>query len=64
MAVADAQPKLFQFQGHTWAAMAAQRQTILFSDMGQDTHVLALAVAEMTAALCSKPVRADILDPA
>ena len=34
-AVADIKAQVFQFFGHSWPAIAAQRQAVLFSDVGQ-----------------------------
>jgi flagellar motor switch protein FliG len=45
-AVADFKPQLFQFLCHSWPAIAAQRQAMLLSDMGQQQHILTLALAE------------------
>src|SRR6056297_3915410 len=61
-AVADWQAQLFQFLGHAWPAIAAERQGELFTDMSQYNHVLALALAEGAASEGPIPSRAVIHD--
>src|SRR6056297_99459 len=61
-AVADLQAQLFQFLGHAWPAIAAERQGELFTDVSQHNHVLALALAEGAASEGPIPSWADIHD--
>ena len=49
-----------QLFGHPWATVAAQTQTRLFLDVGQNNHVHALPAAGRTAAEGPQATRADI----
>jgi hypothetical protein len=47
-AMANIKAQFFQFFGHSGPTVAAQRQAMLFSDMRQQNHILALALANRT----------------
>lgn len=47
-AVANFQPKLLQFFGHSWTAVAAQAETELSLDMSEHDHVGLLPTAGRT----------------
>ena len=50
----------FQLFGHSWAAIAAQTQTRLFLDVGQNNHVHVLSAAGRTAVEGAQAAWADI----
>ena len=62
--VPNIDPNFLQFFGHSWAAIAAQAQTRLFLDVGQNNHVRALPAAGGAAAEGPQATRADIHHPA
>ena len=49
--MANVQTQLFEFFGHSWTAIAAQAETRLFLDMGQNDHVGPLPLAGWAAAI-------------
>lgn len=59
-AVANVQPELLQFFGHSWTAAAAQAETGLFLDMSQPDHVGPLSMAGRTATISPQASFADI----
>jgi len=60
--VANVKAQLLQFFGHSWTAVAAQRQLMLLSNVRQKHHIRALASAHWTGAKSPKATRANIHD--
>ena len=60
----NVQAKLLQFFGHAWTAIAAQAETGLFLDMGQDNHVSPLPLAGRSAAISTQTAGTDFEDVA
>lgn len=58
--VPDIDTDLLQFLGHSWAAVAAQAQTRLFHDVGQNDHIRALPAAGGTVPESPQSARADV----
>ena len=57
-------PNVLEFFGHSRSAIAAQAQTGLFLDMGQNDHVRALPAAVRVATKGPQATRADVHHPA
>jgi hypothetical protein len=60
--VSDIDTNLLQFFGHSRAAVAAQAQTRLFLDVGQNDQISALPAAGGTVPESPQATRADIQD--
>jgi hypothetical protein len=58
--VTDINANLFQFFGHSWAAVTAQAQTRLFLDMRQHNQICPLPAAGRSATESPKSARADV----
>ena len=51
---------LFQLLSHSWAAIAAQTQMMLFADMGQQHHVVTMALTDWTVTPSPEATRCDL----
>jgi hypothetical protein len=59
-AVPDVQSQLLQLFGHARSTIALQAQAVLFTDMGQDHHIIVLTLAHRTPPPRTQPARCDL----
>jgi hypothetical protein len=63
-AVPNPQPQFLQLFGHARSTIAMKAETVLFTDMGQDHHIIALTLAHRTHPPRTQPTRCDPHNPA